>query len=234
MREVAERWKEVQERVRVAAGRAHRDPALVRVVAVTKQVPVEDIAEACRSGVRIFGENYIQEALPKIQAVESLLDGLKPEWHFVGALQSNKAKKAVGPFSLIHSVDRWSVAQAIDKASIAAGVTQSVLIEVNVAGEASKSGVAPAELLLLAEKISQKTSLNVTGLMSFPPMSGDAEKSRKYFALTQELAEQVRALRLPRVRMEELSMGITSDFEVAIEEGATLVRIGTALFGPRS
>lgn len=227
---IAERWGEVRDRVGRAAVRSGRKPEEIRIVAVGKTHPAQVLREAYDAGARIFGENYVQEALPKI---ESMKDLPHCDWHFIGALQSNKAKQIVGKFSLIHSVDRISLAEALEKEARKVGQVVRILIEVNIGGEATKGGVRPDALRSLVEKISGFTPLEVKGLMSFPPPADAAESSRRFFAQTRELLEEMRSWNLPRVACQELSMGITDDFEVAIEEGATLVRIGTAIFGPR-
>jgi PLP dependent protein len=230
---IAQHWSSLAERVDRACSRAGRPSGSVRIVAVSKTHPPEAVIAAYEAGARIFGENYAQEALPKIEKVRSRAPDA--EWHFVGALQSNKAKQVVGRFSLLHSLDRWSLAEALEKERRrTGGVHVKALIEVNVAQELSKSGVAPSELRSLVERISERTELQVMGLMVFPPFTSDPEKSRKYFEAARKQAEEVASWKLPRVEMTELSMGVTSDFEVAVEEGATLIRIGTAIFGSRS
>ncbi len=231
---LASRWEVVRGRVAAACKKAGRDPAEVGVVAVSKTVPPEQIAEAYRAGVRIFGENYVQDALSKMEVLTSAGTCSEAEWHFVGSLQSNKARQVAGRFALIHSLDLWSLAKELDKESRKTGRPVRCLIEINVAGEDTKSGLAPGELRAFAEKISQETVLVVEGVMSFPPWAQDAEKARPYFKKTKEWAAELESWGLPRISGKTLSMGVTGDFEVAIEEGATLVRIGTALFGTRS
>ncbi|HLG20375.1 MAG TPA: YggS family pyridoxal phosphate-dependent enzyme [Bdellovibrionota bacterium] len=232
---IGDRWRSVLGRVEADCDRAKRERTSVRVVAVTKGVAVERIAEAYRAGARIFGENYVQELLPKMAALPGLIEGGQADWHFIGSLQSNKAKMIVGKVALVHSVDRWSLAQALDKASNkSAGLSPKILVEVNIASETTKGGIPPSELRSFVERLSHETTLETQGLMVFPPFSDDPERSRAYFAQTRKLAEEIEAMKLLRVKMRELSMGVTNDFEVAIEEGATLVRIGTAIFGPRS
>ncbi len=224
---ITDRWNDILSQVERTCDRVKRSPSSVRIIAVTKTQPIEKIREAYAAGARIFGENYVQEALAKIGAI-------KAEWHFIGALQSNKTKRVVEHFSLIHSLDRWSLAEALEKARKSLGIPVHALIEVNVAGEKSKSGVAPSEIRPLLDQISEKTQIEVVGLMTFPPLAENPEDSRHYFAETRQLAEKIATWKIPRVEMKELSMGVTSDFEVAIEEGATLVRIGAAIFGPRT
>ncbi|MFH1263405.1 MAG: YggS family pyridoxal phosphate-dependent enzyme [Pseudomonadota bacterium] len=229
---IRERWEELLASVERSCARAGRSPDSVRIVAVSKNHPPDAVIEAYQAGVRIFGENYVQEALPKIEATR----GMTPEasWHFIGALQSNKAKQVVGRFSLLHSLDRWSLAAALEKEKRKTGLVTPGLLEVNLAGEESKSGVAVQQVRPLLERISGETSIEVRGLMTFPPLSDDPEEARRYFASARELGNEIASWKLPRIEMNEFSMGVTSDFEVAIEEGATLIRIGTAIFGTRS
>lgn len=207
---IAERVAEVRERVaRAAAGRA------VTLVAVTKTHLAERVREAHAAGLRVFGENYVQE----LAAKQAALADLPLEWHFIGHLQKNKAKDLAGKVALIHGVDSLALAQAIDRRAARA---QDVLVEVNVAGEASKAGVAPDALPALLDGVRGLAKVRVKGLMCIPPYGGD---NRPHF---RRLAELARAHALP-----ELSMGMSDDYEVAIAEGATIVRVGTALFGPR-
>ena len=227
---IQENWRALLGRVEGACSNAGRSASAVRIVAVSKTHPAESVLEAYEAGVRLFGENYVQEALPKMDAV---VRADEAEWHFIGAIQSNKAKQVIGRFSLLHSVDRWSLADALEKARIKTGRAVSVLIEVNVAEEASKSGISEKDLRPLVERISAETGIEIRGLMAFPPMTDHPETSRRYFARARTLSEEISSWRLPRIEMKELSMGVTSDFEVAIEEGATLIRIGTAIFGGR-
>lgn len=230
---VQERWSALRERIERSCARAGRSPSSVQIVAVSKTFSSEAVLEAYAAGARIFGENYVQEALPKMEAVLQSGKAPEAEWHFVGSLQSNKAKQSVGRFSLLHSLDRWSLAEALEKQRQKTGAVVTALLEVNLAGEESKSGVSLEQVRPLLDRITAETAINVRGLMTFPPFADDPEASRPYFARARKLAEEIRSWSLPRVEMQELSMGITSDFEVAIEEGATLIRIGTAIFGPR-
>jgi PLP dependent protein len=216
-------WNTVLDRVQAACERAGRSAQSVHVIAVTKKVETDKIKEAYAAGARHFGENYVQEVIPKIREARATMPEAK--WHFIGALQSNKAKQVVGQFELIHSLDRWSLARELDKESKKQNVPTSVLLEVNIASESSKSGITPSDLMAFHARVKKETSLHVKGLMSFPPLAKNPEESRVYFRKTRELAQQL--------SLTEISMGVTSDFEVAIEEGATLVRIGTAIFGPR-
>ena len=214
--------------MRDAARRAGREPAEIRLVAVTKTVSPERLQEAVAAGQSLFGENYVQEAKTKIA---SLGPGLT--WHFIGHLQSNKARVAVELFDLIHSVDRLSLAQALEQAAGRQGKVQNILLQVNLAGEESKSGTAPANAQALLLAISQMPHLRVLGLMTMPPWFDEPERVRPYFKELRELRDRLRRLNLVEGDLPELSMGMTGDFEVAVAEGATLVRIGTAIFGRR-
>jgi PLP dependent protein len=209
--------------------RCGRDPASVGLVAVSKRQPAAAVLEAAAAGQRMFGENYVQELLAKQQEVPAALD-----WHFIGALQSNKVKYLQGKVGLIHSVDRLGLAEEISRQWGKAGGCAEILIEVHLGEEASKAGVAPGELEALVRRIAPLPHLRIRGLMALPPYLEDPEAVRPYFRRLRQLAEELNALNLPGVAMEELSMGMSHDFAVAIEEGATLVRVGTAIFGARS
>ena len=222
------------ERVTAACARSGRSPESVRVVAVSKTFSVDAVCQAYEAGARLFGENYLQEALPKIAEFQARVPDPDVSWHFVGSLQSNKAKKAAPVFSLIHSLDRWSLAKELDKAAKQIGCPVETLVEVNIGGEETKSGCPSEKLLPFLRQISENTSLVVRGLMAFPPYPEHGEESRPYFVKTRELVEEARSLQLPRIQMKEISMGVTSDYEIAVEEGATLVRVGTAIFGMRA
>ncbi len=228
--EFKERLDAVRARIERAARRAGRDPGAVTLVAASKTVPVERILEAVGCGCRIFGENRVQEALGKIDAMKEY-EGI--EFHLIGPLQLNKVKHAVGRFALLHAVDRLDLAERLDRAARERGVVQPVLLEVNVAGETTKHGFSPADLSGAAERMGALPGLRVRGLMTIPPPSDLPEETRPHFRRLRELAARVEALGIPGVSMKELSMGMSGDFETAIEEGATMVRIGTALFGPR-
>jgi len=228
--QIARRVRDVQVRIRQAAQRAGRKPEAVRLVAVTKTVPVERIRAAVAAGVSILGENRLQEAEPKIEQLQSL-PGV--QWHFIGRLQRRKVKTVVGLFELIHSVESVELAVEIDRRAREADVTQRVLLEVNIGGEASKGGFAPDALPDAVKAIDALSNLAVEGLMAIPPLSLYAETSRPHFRALRELAQSLSGLKLQRVRMRELSMGMSGDFESAIEEGATMVRVGTAIFGAR-
>ena len=226
---VAENLKAVMDRIAAAAKRAGRDPSSVRLVTVTKTVAPERIREAVAAGAAILGENRVQEAKEKIEAL-----GTIASWHLIGRLQTNKAKYAVRLFDLIHSVDTIGLARELDKQAAKTGKVQDVLIEVSIAGEASKAGMAVREAPALVRGVASLRHVRVRGLMTMPPYSEDPEASRPFFSVLRELAEAVAKESIPGVSMDELSMGMSGDFEVAIEEGATLVRVGTAIFGERT
>jgi len=210
-----------------ACERSARDPQEVRLVAVTKNVPATRVKEAMECGLRRFGENYVQEALPKIRAL-----GPEAEWHFIGHLQSNKARHVVGNFRMVHTVDRLSLAKELDRRAPGPEPLE-VLIQVNVSGEETKSGIPPESLPELVRELVRLPLIRVRGLMTMPPYFEDPEMSRPYFRLLRQWRDRLRGLIPPPHSVEELSMGMSGDFEVAIEEGATFIRIGTALFGPR-
>ena len=220
----------VHSRISEAARRAGRPPESITLVAVTKTVPVEKILQVIEGGVRVLGENRVQEALPKIAALASR--GVFPEWHFVGKLQRNKVKSVVGRFSMIHSVDSLVLAEAISKHAERSGIRQEILVEVNVSGEQSKEGFSPGELMASLNRITRLNYVKLKGLMTVPPLSGDPEGARPWFRKLRNLGRAVEERQ--GQRLEVYSMGMSSDFEVAIEEGATHVRIGRALFGERS
>lgn len=212
-----------------AALRAGRDINTIQLVAVSKLVEVSTMQEAHRCGQKIFGENYLQEAAEKIPQM-----GEAVRWHFIGHLQSNKARQAVALFDVIETVDRLKIAMALDQQAKALGKELSVLVQVNIGREPQKSGVLPEEAQALLRDIRQHTGLSVVGLMAMPPYSERAEDSRPYFKELVLLAKQLAAAGLFRDNDHvELSMGMSSDYAVAIEEGATIIRVGTALFGER-
>lgn len=217
---IAENLAAVSHRIHRAAERAGRSPEEVTLIAVAKTFPVETVREALRAGVRHVGENRVQEAVPKAAALAG--DPLRPVWHMVGHLQTNKAKTAVQTFDIIHSVDSLRLARAISRH---ADRPVPVLLEVNVAGEATKFGVAPEEAGRLAREIERLPGLELRGLMTVAPPAADPEEVRPVFRRLRELRDAL--------GLRELSMGMTDDFEVAIEEGATMVRIGRAIFGER-
>ena len=217
----------IQQRIRAACDRCDREPNSLTLLAVTKTQPPEIVSAAASLGLLVFGENKVQEAKAKIPLCPGKL-----RWHFIGHLQSNKCRDAVQLFQMIQSVDSFSLAQEINKRADEAAKTMPVLLEVNLAGEASKFGYKPEQLLAELKEINLLPRVEIHGLMTVPPWSPDAENSRPHFRQLRELklqCEQIIGAPLPH-----LSMGMSGDFEVAIEEGATMVRIGTALFGPRA
>ncbi len=224
---VTERVREIRRRIEAAARRAGRDPAEITLVGASKRQPVERLLEARDAGVRVLGENRVQEALAKVPQVPGVC------WHMIGRLQRNKARKAVEVFELIHSLDSLRLAETLDRLGVERGRPVDCLVEVNVGGEETKGGVAPAELGAFLDAVAGREGLRVLGLMTIPPWREDPEEVRPYFRRLRELAGEAATRELPGVAMRELSMGMSHDFEVAIEEGATFVRIGTALFGPR-
>jgi hypothetical protein len=219
----------IREDIAEAALRSGRDPSEIRLMAVTKTVDDARILEAIEAGVNIIGENYVQEAKRKIATMD-----VDVQWHMIGHLQSNKAKYAVRLFDMIHSVDRLSLAVELDKRSAKVGRVTDVLVEVNVSGEESKSGIGAEEAPALARDIASLEHLSIRGLMTMPPWFDDPEDARPYFVALRELRDRLAAEEIPGVEMRELSMGMSGDYRVAVEEGATIVRIGTAIFGPRT
>ena len=226
---IAKRVQSVLTKIRSAEEKAGRPAGTVRLVAATKTVTVERIAEGVRAGLSILGENRVQEALPKIAAFAQ-----EPvHWHFLGQLQRRKVRSVIGLFDLIHSVDSLELAQEIDRRAGEAGRRQNVLLEVNIGRESTKAGFHPEDVVRSVSMMAQLSHTCIKGLMTIPPQTPDPASARPYFRRLHDLALQIDALELPTVRMDELSMGMSNDYEVAIEEGATLVRVGTALFGAR-
>ena len=218
----------INERIRAAAVTAGRDPASVRLVAVSKTRPAGDIVEAFNAGQTMFGENYIQELVPKLAEIHEAV-----QWHVIGHLQSNKVKYIAGKVALIHSVDRLSLAQEIDRQWGKLGKVCDILIQVNISGEATKSGTTEAGAIQLVRECALLPHVRVRGLMTMPPFFDAPDAARPYFAELRRLSEVIAAERIAGVDMTELSMGMSGDFEAAVQEGATLVRIGTAIFGER-
>ena len=219
--------------------RAAKTSQGVRLIAVSKTKPIEAVVNALRSGQLVFGENYVQEAVVKQQEVQAALrllgrTDLKPEWHFIGQLQTNKVKEVVGKFDLIHSVDRFKLAEAISKRSVEKGVTTRILIQVNVAGEETKGGTSMDQAVSLVQDAMKLRHVVVAGLMCMPPLDGSAAM---HFQRTRKLFESIRAQMKDDEKKQyfsELSMGTTHDFVEAIQEGSTLIRVGTAIFGERT
>ena len=223
---LADNLKKVRQRVSAAEKRAGRAAQSVDLIAVSKTKSPDMVGEAATLGVMSFGENYVQEALRKIEKCKSLQQSLHFKWHLIGSLQTNKCKLAVGMFDTIQSVDRVELAQALNNRALEAGLVQKIFVQIKLGDEPSKNGVSPREAPALIEKLREFKNLNLQGLMSLPPIEAEPEASRKYFI-------QLRNLRDTLQKNLLLSMGTTHDFEIAIEEGADMVRVGTAIFGSR-
>jgi hypothetical protein len=218
----------IKQRIAAAAVKCGRDPDSIKLLAVTKTVPTEYIIKAIDAGITMLGENYVQEAKEKITVL-----GQRAQWHMIGHLQTNKAKYAVNLFDYIHSVDRLELAQELDKRAGLIGRKINILIEVNVSGEKTKNGIPATTAIDLIKVTSKLENLSVRGLMTMAPYSNDPENARPYFCASRNLRDNISRQQISGIQMEELSMGMTDDFEVAIEEGATIVRIGRAIFGQR-
>jgi pyridoxal phosphate enzyme (YggS family) len=229
---IAENITLLRSRIIAAACRVQRNPEDVALMGVTKTVASPRIREAYAAGLRIFGENRVQEFATKAEAMKDLPDA---EWHMIGHLQSNKAAKAAELFPHMDSLDSLPLAQKLNSAALDLAKKLSVLIEINIAGESAKSGLAPdsAELGKLLEAAPEFSFLEIRGLMTVPPYNEDPEQSRPYFRTMRAQFEKIASRNFPCVRMEVLSMGMSHDFEIAIEEGSTCVRLGTAVFGDR-
>jgi len=225
---IGDNLKQINERIAAAARNAGRDPASVRLVAVSKTQPAAAVMEAARAGQGLFGENYVQELTAKTKDVTASV-----EWHFIGHLQSNKVRQLAGFVTMIHSVDRLSLAEEIDRQWGKLEKACDVLIEVNLAGEETKSGTTAAAVLDLVRRVATLPHVRIRGFMTMPPFFDDPEGARPYFRQLRLLAAEIAAEKVQGVEMAELSMGMSGDFEVAIAEGATLVRVGTAIFGDR-
>ncbi len=221
----------IRQRIDAACAKARRNPTEVTLLAVSKTFPVEAIAEAVDAGLKDVGENYVQELLEKREA---LLHKRDIRWHFIGHLQSNKVKYIAGWIHLIHAVDNVGLAREIDKRASQAKRLIDVLVEVNTTGEQSKFGVKPEETVEFVESLAEFQNIRIAGLMTIGPFLPDPEGSRPMFRTLRLLKEEIARLNQPNVKMKHLSMGMTGDFEVAIDEGATIVRIGTAIFGKRT
>jgi PLP dependent protein len=229
---ISENIADVRSRIEAAARRAGRDPSAITLMAVSKTFPAQAIREAYAAGVRVFGENRVQEFAGKAEAVRDL-DGA--EWHLIGHLQTNKAARAAELFGAIDSVDSVKLAEKLNAAAENLGKVLPVLIEINVGGEEAKSGLAlgSGELGRILIDAEGWKNLEVSGLMTVPPYTDDPEGARPHFRQLREIREKIAARHLPGVSMDVLSMGMSHDFEVAIEEGSTCVRVGTAIFGER-
>lgn len=226
---LSDNLERVRQRIAAACARAGRTPDSVRLMAVTKTVEPERILEAARLGLHLFGENRVQERLAK----QAALAGIPAEWHLIGGLQSNKANRAAEIFDMVESVDSLVLAQRLDHAAERTGRVLPVLLQVNIGREPQKHGAAPDQAVALAEAIADLPHLRLQGLMTVPPASDDPEASRPWFAALRQISEAIRNRVATSGQPWELSMGMSHDFEVAIEEGSTLIRVGSALFGER-
>lgn len=220
----------INHRINEAAERAGRDPDEIKLVAVSKRVEAERVKQALDLGINTFGENYAQEFRDKSKLLSEQLDN-KISWHFIGQLQKNKVKYIVGKVELVHSLDSLSVAKEINKRAESLEINVAVLIEVDTSGEESKGGVSPVNLPHFLTELDKFSSIKVCGLMTMPPYFNNVEMARPYFVKLRELRDEF-AHSFPNLK--ELSMGMSGDFEVAIEEGATIVRVGSAIFGERN
>ena len=226
---IPENLTQVKRRIIEAAKRVGRDSSDVRLLAVSKEQTDVTVAEGVHAGMTLFGENKIQEARSKIEVLGR--DGL--EWHFIGRLQKNKVKFIFDLFDLVHSVDSLALAEAIHKKAQTLGSCMPILLQVNVSGEKSKLGMDPLIVPKEIHRLAKLEGVKVRGLMTIPPYNRNPENSRPYYVCLRELRDTCSNLGIPGVQLDELSMGMSNDYEVAVEEGATLVRVGTGLFGPR-
>jgi hypothetical protein len=228
MSQIAENLDRIREKIVAAAKKAGRNPSEVTLIAVSKIKPVSAVLEAIQAGQRDFGENYVQEAREKVAAID--LPDVR--WHFIGHLQSNKAKYVAPSFNMVHTVDSPKLAKELAKRAKNAGRVLPVLVEVNIAGEQSKTGIDADQVKELVSLVSATEGLSLRGLMTMPPFL-PAEQARPYFVALRNLRDELAKDLAPGASLDALSMGMSGDFEVAIEEGATLVRVGTAIFGSR-
>lgn len=227
---LATRYRHITDRIAEACYKAGRSTESVRLVAVSKYVPIEVMSEAVSLGLRDFGESRLQEAFPKMAEWPDL----SVRWHFIGHLQTNKVKRVVGAFALVHSVDSWKLAEALSREATEQGIVQPILIQVNTSGEPSKYGMTPNATPALLERIvSELPGVQVQGLMTMAPHAEDPETARPFFRRLRELRDELSGRMQSGVSLEHLSMGMSGDYAVAVEEGATMVRVGTGLFGAR-
>lgn len=229
LKSLNEKIDAVRDRIRSACLKSKRNESDVTLIAVSKTKSAELVKKAAELGVLNFGENYVQEALKKIEKIDQKLS-----WHFIGHLQTNKSKPVVGKFETIQSVDRIELAKALSARAVEAGLVQKILMQIKLGDEPNKGGVAPSKAVELMDKIQTLPNIFIGGLMTLPPIEADPEENRKYFSELRGIATRLAPrLSSEKGKMEHLSMGTTYDFEVAIEEGATMIRVGTAIFGPR-
>lgn len=225
MNNIAANIKNILQRMKLAAERVNRKPEEIKLVAVTKTVDIPRIREAISAGIIIIGENRVQEAREKFKEI-----GRAVQWHLIGHLQTNKVKYVFDIFNLIHSIDSPSLAEEIQRRAETRGIRMNVLIEVNLSGEKTKFGILPEAVSGLVKSICRLKNINIQGLMTMPPFSESPEDSRPYFSMLRMIRDSIQK---EGIMINDLSMGMSNDFEVAIEEGATMVRIGTAIFGER-
>lgn len=225
---IQKQLQEVRKNITEAARRVHRNPKEITLIAVSKTYPVEAIGEAMSAGCKDFGENHVQELTAKIEAIP---EGVN--WHLIGHLQTNKVKYIIGKTALIHSLDRMNLAEEIEKQSAKHGLVTKVLLEVNVANEASKHGFKVEEVMDAIQKISQMKHIKVEGLMTVAPFVENPEENRTIFRKLYGLSVDIQKQKFDNISASILSMGMSNDYQVAIEEGATMVRVGTAIFGNR-
>jgi pyridoxal phosphate enzyme (YggS family) len=228
MTDVAANYREIVERIRQAAISTGRDPREVRILAAAKAQDIKSIEAAVMAGVLLIGENYVQEASLKRKSLPNNV-----EWHMIGHLQRNKAKAAVEIFDVIESLDNAELARELNKEGRKRNLQVRAFIEMNIGGEETKSGIAKSKVAELLRTIGQLDHVSIQGLMTVPPFRENCEETRPYFRELREVRDELHNLKLPNIDLRELSMGMTHDYLVAVEEGATIVRIGTALFGPR-
>lgn len=227
MGSIAENIKYVLEQVHVTAEKVNRDPSEITVVAVTKTVPVELIEQAVAAGLKVLGENRVQELTGKYPRLPGA------EWHLIGHLQSNKVKYIVDKIALLHSMDSMSLAEEVDKRMAPLGRSMDVLVQVNIADESTKFGIKPAETEQFIDKIRSLPGIKIRGLMTIGPYAASEQEIRGVFRHLKVLAEKVKAIDFPEVEMKQLSMGMSNDYRIAVEEGATLIRVGSTIFGQR-
>lgn len=226
---ITKRLTEVRKRIDAAAESAGRCSDSIRLVAVSKTYPASAVLEACQAGQRVFGENYVQELVTKAAEISEPV-----EWHFIGHLQSNKVRQIAGLVTLIHSVDRLSLAEEISRQWAKLGKICEILVQVNISGESTKSGTTEDGAISFVADIAGLPNVRIVGLMTMPPFFDEPDLARPYFAELKRLSVSIADLNFSGVQMRELSMGMSGDFEAAIQEGATIVRVGTAIFGERN
>ncbi len=228
-----ERLEAINQRIAAACGRASRQVSEITLVAVSKTVPAARVREAIEAGVRTLGENRVQEAAAKIAELGAITADYNVQWHMIGRLQSNKARRAVELFDTVHSIDDLKLAERLDRLAAESGKRMPIFIEVNLGGEEAKTGAAPDEVLPLCEQIGKLPNLELKGLMAVPPFFENPEDARPFFLRLRRLRDEAREAGAAGESFIDLSMGMSGDFEVAIEEGATFIRVGAALFGAR-